>query len=214
MSANDASRPRADAAHAVGIAYDARSADYIALVGEVDQLAQQDREVIGGWADAASGRILDAGCGPGLWTRFLHDAGHDVFGIDASDQFIAHARAQHSQLTFVRGSFADLPVPQASLGGILAWYSLIHTPPEELPAVLAEFARVLAPGGSILIGFFDGAPREPFAHAVTTAYFWTPDALAELLEPAGFTVTASESRERVAGEVSSRPHASVTAVRA
>lgn len=197
----------------VGRAYDARAVEYIELIGEVDQLAEREREEIGGWADATAGRILDAGCGPGLWSRFLHDAGHEVLGIDASERFIAHARAQHPQLEFVHGSFADIPLPDASLGGVLAWYSLIHTPPEELPAILAEFARVLVPGGSILIGFFDGTPREPFAHAITTAYFWTPDALADLLDDAGFTVTATESRPRLPGEASSRPHAAVTAVR-
>ncbi|MFC7789198.1 hypothetical protein ACU045_09475 [Microbacterium sp. MAHUQ-60] len=79
--------------------------------------------------------------------------------------------------------------------------------------MLAEFARVLAPGGSILIGFFEGVPREPFAHAITTAYFWTPDAMTELLVEAGFAPTASASRLRIPGEASSRPHAAVTAVR-
>ncbi|MGB3374418.1 MAG: class I SAM-dependent methyltransferase [Microbacterium sp.] len=197
----------------VGRAYDARAAEYIELIGEVDQLAARDREGISAWADAVHGRILDAGCGPGLWTRFLHDRGHEVLGIDLSERFIAHAQAQHPELEFVHGSFAEIPAPDASLGGVLAWYSLIHTSPEQLPPILAEFARVLVPGGSILIGFFDGTPREPFAHAVAPAYFWTPDALAALLEDAGFTVMSSESRPRVAGEVSSRPHASVTAAR-
>lgn len=72
---------------------------------------------------------------------------------------------------------------------------------------------MLAPGGSLLIGFFDGTPRESFAHAVTTAYFWTPNAVAELLVEAGFAPTASASRLRVPGETSARPHAAVTAVR-
>lgn len=204
--------PRADVTNHVGHAYDARAAEYIELIGEVDQLAARDREGIGGWADATAGRILDAGCGPGLWTAFLHDAGRDVLGIDLSERFIAHARAQHPELEFVRGSFAEIPAPDASLGGVLAWYSLIHTPPEQLPPILAEFSRVLVPGGSILIGFFDGTPREPFAHAVAPAYFWTPDAMAELLGEAGFTVTASESHPRSPGEASSRPHGAVTAV--
>lgn len=198
----------------VGKAYDARAAEYIELIGDVAQLADADREEIGRWAAATTGRILDAGCGPGLWTRFLHAAGHDVLGIDLSEQFLAHARAQHPELEFVHGSFAELPASDASLGGILAWYSLIHTSPEQLPSVLAEFVRVLAPGAGLLIGFFEGEPREPFAHAITTAYFWTPDAMTELLVEAGFAVTASEFRPRIPGEVSSRPHASVTAVRA
>ncbi|MEJ1088434.1 class I SAM-dependent methyltransferase [Microbacterium sp. Mu-80] len=207
----------------IAAAYGARAGEYIALAGDLEQMAEEDRALIAGWRDATTGRLLDAGCGPGHWAQFLHagdspqsgSAGGSraVLGIDLSAEFIANARSRYPHLEFVEGSFTELPVADASHGGILAWYSLIHTPPEELPPVFAEFARVLAPGGSVLIGFFDGTPREQFAHAVTTAYFWTSDALAELLESAGFTVTASERRGRAPGEVSIRPHASLTAAR-
>jgi len=198
----------------IAAAYDARAAEYVALIGDIAQTDARDRALIAAWRDATPGRLLDAGCGPGLWTRFLHDADRAVVGVDLSEEFIAHARTRHPDLEFHHGSFAALPLADASLGGVLAWYSLIHTPPEALPAILTEFARVTAPGGSILIGIFDGPPREPFDHAVTTAYFWTPDALQPLLEQAGFTVTASERRARTPGEPSIRPHASLTATRA
>lgn len=199
---------------AIGAAYDARAAEYVALIGDIAQTDARDRALIAAWRDETQGRLLDAGCGPGLWTRFLHDDDRDVLGIDVSEAFIAHARETHPDLEFPHGSFAALGLPDASLGGVLAWYSLIHTDPEQLPATLAEFARVTAPGGSILIGFFDGNPRETFDHAVTTAYFWTPDALAPLLTDAGFRVVATERRERTADESSTRPHASLTAIRA
>lgn len=197
----------------VGRAYDQRSAQYTAAAGDIAQTDARDRELVAAWRDTTPGMLLDAGCGPGLWTAFLHDGHRDVLGIDISAEFIAHARAQHPGLEFRHGSFAELPLRDSSLGGILAWYSLIHTPPEDLPVVLAEFARVIAPGGSILIGFFDGTAREPFAHAVATAYFWTADALQPLLEHAGFRVTASETRLRAPGELSARPHGALTATR-
>ena len=197
----------------VGAAYDARAAEYVALIGDIAQTDAADCDLIGAWRDATAGRLLDAGCGPGLWTQFLHDGNRDVVGIDLSAQFIVHARAAYPHLEFQHGSFSEIAAPDASVDGILAWYSLIHTPPEDLPAILEEFARVLAPGGSILIGFFDGAAREPFAHAITTAYFWTADGLKPLLEQAGFAITASERRDRAPDEVSSRPHGSVTATR-
>lgn len=197
----------------ISAAYDGRADEYVALAGDLALMSGPDRVLIAAWRDATPGRLLDAGCGPGLWTSFLHDGDRDVLGIDLSKKFIAHACRAHPHLEFRQGSFAALPLPDASLGGILGWYSLIHTPPAQVPAVLAEFARVVASGGSILIGFFDGTPRESFDHAVTTGYFWTADALQPLLEQAGFAVFASERRERTADELSSRPHASVTAVR-
>lgn len=207
----------------VAAAYGARAGEYIALAGDLEQMAEEDRALIAGWRDATTGRLLDAGCGPGQWAQFLHagdspqsgpaGGSRAVLGIDLSAEFIAHARSRYPHVKFIEGSFTELPVADASLGGILAWYSLIHTPPEELPAVFAEFARALAPGGSMLIGFFDGTPRESFAHAVAPAYFWTSDALAELFDRAGFTATASERRSRTTGEVSARPHASLTATR-
>lgn len=72
---------------------------------------------------------------------------------------------------------------------------------------------MLAPGGSILLGFFDGEPREPFAHAVAPAFFWSADSLAGLLVDAGFAVVSSETRGREQGEISARPHGSLVARR-
>ncbi|UJP10541.1 class I SAM-dependent methyltransferase [Microbacterium sp. KUDC0406] len=197
----------------IAAAYDSRAAEYTALIGNLDQMEAPDIELIGCWRDATTGPLLDAGCGPGLWTAFLHDDGHDAQGIDLSAEFIEAARARHPGREFTVGSFRRLPFPDASFGGILAWYSLIHTPPEDLPAILVEFARVLAPGGSILIGFFDGTPREPFAHVVAPAYFWSAEALAVLLDAAGLTVTHTERRDRRPGAASVRPHGALAARR-
>ncbi len=197
----------------VAAAYDSRAAEYIEIAGSIEQMDAADRALIAEWRDAAEGRLLDAGCGPGLWTDFLHDGGRDVLGVDIAEAFLASARSGYPNLTFRSATFRELPVADGSLGGILAWYSLIHMPPAELPAVLSEFARVLAPGGSILIGFFDGPAGEPFPHAITRAYFWSADALEYLLAAAGFTVAATDHRPRTPAEVSKRAHAAITAIR-
>lgn len=194
-------------------AYDARAAEYIGLAGTIAQMDARDAAVIAAWRDSTSGLLLDAGCGPGHWTELLSRGGREVRGIDLSGQFIATAKNRHPGIAFEVGSFRELPFEAGAVGGILAWYSLIHTPPADLPAIFEEFARVLAPGGSILIGFFDGEPREQFAHAVAPACFWSADALAELLSEAGFTVVSTETRGREQGEVSTRPHGSLVAVR-
>lgn len=197
----------------IAAAYETRAAEYVEVAGSVEQMDAADRALIAHWRDATTGPLLDAGCGPGLWTAFLHDGHRDVRGIDLSEHFVTTARERHPHLRFDQGSFRDLPYEDASLGGILAWYSLIHTPPTDIAEVLAEFARALVPGGSILIGFFDGPPREPFSHAVAPAYYWSADALDPLLTAAGLTVTSAQHRSRTAGEVSRRPHAAATAIR-
>jgi ubiquinone/menaquinone biosynthesis C-methylase UbiE len=196
---------------AIAAAYDARAAEYIELAGSIAQMDPADRNLIGAWRDESAGRMLDAGCGPGLWTEFLHDGHRDVVGVDISSHFLAEARRRSPQLVFEQASLRDLPFEDASFGSVLAWYSLIHTPPAELPLILAELARVLAPSGSLLIGYFDGPAHEQFSHAVTPAYFWSADALSDFLADAGFSVTATERRTRESGEVSIRPHGALTA---
>ncbi|MFK4761766.1 TetR/AcrR family transcriptional regulator C-terminal ligand-binding domain-containing protein [Microbacterium sp. ZW T5_45] len=198
---------------AVADAYDRRADEYTAAAGRLDQMDPRDIAVIARWRDETAGPLVDAGCGPGHWTAFLDDGDRTVAGVDLSEGMIARARAAHPGVAFELGSFRELPRRSASVGGILAWYSLIHIPPAEVPMVLAEFARVLTPGGGLLLGFFDGEPRGGFTHAIAPAWFWSIGTLTALLEDAGFSVVGSERRSREPGEVSIRPHASIAAVR-
>jgi len=202
-----------DSDAAIAAAYDARAVEYIEIAGSIDQMEAADRGLIDQWREATPGRLLDAGCGPGQWSEFLHNSNRDVIGLDLSDEFLAAARSRYPHLRFDHGSLRDLPYEDASFGGILAWYSLIHTPPEEIPAILHEFGRVLIPGGSLLIGFFDGQPRESFSHAIAPAHFWSADSLEELLANAGFTLTATDHRPRTPDEVSQRAHGAVTSIK-
>lgn len=179
----------------IGAAYDARAAEYIDLFGTTDKLAERDHKTITTWRDSTTGPLLDAGCGPGLWSQELTSGVRDVVGLDASAEFVAAARARYPEVSFERADLAAIPLEDRSIGGILAWYSIIHTPPADLPAILDEFARVLTPGGSVLIGFFDGEPGEAFDHAVHTAYYWSADALGDLLSPHGFIVERASARQ-------------------
>ncbi|QMW65523.1 class I SAM-dependent methyltransferase [Mumia sp. ZJ1417] len=180
----------------IGGAYDARADEYVALFGSVDQAAQQDRDTIERWQAGVDGRILDAGCGPGHWTEMLSRGGsRDVVGVDASARFLDAARGRSAFLDLSRADLAALPLATGSVGGILSWYSIIHTPPADVPAIVREFARVLAPGGSLLLGFFEGEARAAFDHAVTTAYYWSADALGGLLAPHGFVIERASARQ-------------------
>lgn len=179
----------------VRAAYGVRAAEYIEKFGSIDQMHEADRRLIARWAAGLStGPVLDAGCGPGHWTAYLDGLGHRVVGLDLTAEFIDHARARFPNLTFRIGSLGSTDLADQSVGGVLAWYSLIHTPPDGLPALLREFRRILRPGGGLLLGFFDGIAGESFPHAVTTAYFWSVDALSTALERAGFSVDGSKHR--------------------
>ncbi|MFF2197738.1 class I SAM-dependent methyltransferase [Streptomyces sp. NPDC058157] len=137
-------------------------------------------------------RAADVGCGPGHLTAMLHDLGVDAFGLDLSPGMVAHARRTRPRLRFEEARMEALPVEDGALGGVLAHYSMIHTPPEELPALLAEQARVLVPGGLLLVSFFgtDGPGPVRFDHKVAPAYSWPADRLADLLAAAGLPVFA------------------------
>mgnify|MGYP002722774395 FL=1 len=74
-------------------------------------------------------------------------------------------------------------------------YSIIHTPPAEIPRLFEHAHRALRPGGSMLLGFFAGDEVKPFDHAITTAWYWPVDALSGLLTTAGFTVVDSGTRQ-------------------
>lgn len=96
-----------------------------------------------------------------------------------------------------------------SLGGVLAWYSLIHHEPTSIQVPLRELARVLRPNGSLLLGFFTGPSVPPFDHAITTAYYWTISPLEVELESAGLEISEAHTRTGVGY----RPHGAVVATR-
>ncbi|MEV8181721.1 class I SAM-dependent methyltransferase [Specibacter sp. NPDC078692] len=189
-------------------AYAARASEYTAILGAIDGMHELDRNRIEHWARQISGRIIDAGCGPGHWTNFLHKRGVDISGIDLVPEFIERARLRFPDVSFQVSSRRALEDADGSLHGVLAWYSLIHLPPAELPPVLSELARVLSPQGHLLVGFFDGVSAEPLNHAVTPAYCWSLDQMSSLLHDAGFEVINSEARQDPGG----RPHAAISAI--
>ncbi len=189
-------------------AYSERAGEYTSALGAIDQMHALDRHRIGRWAKLISGRVLDAGCGPGHWADFLHRRGVDVSGIDLVAEFIDGARRRFPEVTFQVSSLRRIDVADGSLDGVLAWYSLIHVPPAELPVILSELSRALAPQGQLLIGFFEGDHAESFDHGITTAYYWSIEQITSLLLAAGFDVIDIETRQ----DSGSRPHAAISAI--
>ncbi|MVU79977.1 methyltransferase domain-containing protein [Nocardia sp. ET3-3] len=177
-----------------------------------------DRMMLDAFAEAVrengTGPVLEVGCGQGRVAAYLTAAGLRVSGIDLSPEMIRLARATYPEISFEIGSMEQLPLEDAALTGLVSWYSLIHTPPQRVPAVLTEFARVLRPGGHVIFGF--QAADEPtgvteYAHKVAPSFRWAPDTFAEVLAANGFRATAKLSREARPDERT--PQATVLAVR-
>jgi ubiquinone/menaquinone biosynthesis C-methylase UbiE len=115
---------------------------------------------------------------------------------------IAVAQQSHPGLRFDVGSMLALDLPDSTLGGLLAWYSIIHIPRERLPEVFAEFSRVLAPGGLVLTAFQVGDEplhlTEALGHPVSLDFHGLqPDYVARLLSQAGLVTRARVLREPV-----------------
>jgi SAM-dependent methyltransferase len=154
--------------------------------------------------------VLDAGCGPGHVTAFLGSLGLGARGLDLSAGMVAEARRLHPSLGFDVGSMLDLPVTNGALAGVVAFYSVIHLHDDELRRALAEFRRVLRPGGLVLVAVHVGDDVRHADEMLGTAvdldfHFHRTEALSAALEAAGLRVDAVlERRAYVPHEVDTR----------
>lgn len=175
--------------------YDATADAYAEWIR--DELAAKpfDRSVLAVFAELVRGPVADVGCGTGRITAHLTGLGIDVSGVDLSPGMLAAARRAHPDLTFTEATMTALPIADGTLGGVVAWYSTIHVPDEDLPTALAEFLRVLRPGGLLQLAFQAGTGTEHRTRAgdhdvALTFHHRQPDAMADLLHANGFTVRA------------------------
>jgi SAM-dependent methyltransferase len=180
------------------VSYDTVAAGYADFVRDSLDGQPYLRAVLTLFADLvpAAGPVADVGCGPGHVTAHLRKLGVDAFGIDLSPGMVDVARRDHPGLRFEVGSMTDLPLADASVAGVLAFWSLIHVPDDVVPVVLGQFRRVLRPGGPVLIGFhvgdrsrlktegYGGHPMKVHVHRRQ------PGRVAGWLRDAGFTVDA------------------------
>ncbi|WP_030062170.1 MULTISPECIES: class I SAM-dependent DNA methyltransferase [Streptomyces] len=185
--------------------YDAIATEYTERYRDAMDTMPTDRAMLALFADLVraerpDARTAELGCGPGRVTGHLHRLGLDVRGIDLSPRMVELAREACPEVPFSVGSLFDLPFGDGELTGAVAWYSIIHTPAERLPEVFAEFARVLAPGGYLLLAFQVGDEPlhldRPFGRPVSLDFRrLRPERVEELAREAGLSVTSRTVRE-------------------
>jgi ubiquinone/menaquinone biosynthesis C-methylase UbiE len=128
--------------------YEQVSAGYDADAG--GGLFAADEPVVAEYlASREPGVALDAACGTGRFAGFLARRGHRVIGVDSSPDMLAHARQRVPGAEFHVAELDRLPLPDDSVDVIICALALDHV--ACLDPVLAEFARLLRPGGDLVI---------------------------------------------------------------
>ena len=140
-----------------------------------------------------SARVLDAGCGQGTPVLRRSSASSTATGLDFSRAQLELAAENAPRASLVQGDMTRLPVCDGAFDAITAYHSLIHVPSDEHRAVLDEFARVLRPGGRVLLsegpGEWSGTNPDWLESGVEMQWHIAgADATREHLRNAGFAV--------------------------
>jgi ubiquinone/menaquinone biosynthesis C-methylase UbiE len=199
-------RPGPDRRHTLQRSYDTVAGEYAANL--YDELGGKplDRELLDRFAAEVRGRgtACDLGCGPAQIARYLKDRGADVVGLDLSHEMLREAARRNPDVAFVQGDMLRLPVRDASLAGIAAFYAIVHVAGDALAAALAEIRRVLAPGAPLLVAFHVGDEvvhrDEMWDRPVDLDFvFHQPDAVASALAACGLACEETILRDPYEG---------------
>ncbi len=156
------------------------------------------------------GRILEAGCGLGQWVQVLREEGFAVEGVDWSVTTIETVRKAVPDLPVWYGDVRRLPVPDGYYQAVVALGVVEHFP-DGPAAVLREFARILAAGGSLMVSVPYVSPLrrlkatagwyrvKPSTAHVFYQYAFRPEEMDRLLGEAGLAVEAHIPYDTVLG---------------
>lgn len=165
-----------------------------------------DRHLLNRFAEAerARGLVADLGCGPGHISRYLQEQGVAVCGVDLSSGMIRVAKSLNPGIDFRVGDMHSLDLPDASLVGVVAFYSIVHFETDELGPIFEEIRRVLVPGGMFLLSFHVGAEvthvDELFGAPVSLDFhFHLPARIIESLNTSRMAVIEHIEREPYSG---------------
>lgn len=156
-----------------------RTADLLRIRAETHRLYTEDPVDLDAECAAMLGlrsgeSLLDVGCGPGVFLRYLRARGQAgrLAGLDQSAGMIAAAEAASAaessageapDIEWYVGEADALPFPDGTFTAVSARHMLYHVP--DIPAALREFARVTVPGGTILAAT-NGAGNLPYIAAL------------------------------------------------
>ena len=161
------------------------------LLAELDWLAAQF---------PSGARVADLGCGPGHHTRLLRERGLRATGFDLSYEMLTSVGTPG----VVQADMLALPIADGSVDGVWSAAALLHIPRPVVPVALGEFARVLRPGGRLMLTVAEGdgegwetVPYDVPDREETQRWYVLHqlDTLSSLLDAAGFDVESHWRRE-------------------
>lgn len=189
-------------------AYD-RTADlYVGRIGvelSADIEAPPDLDLIDAFAQRfdAGARLVDLGCGPGRAAMRLRTHHLDVVGVDLSFGMLVEGRRHHPELATAQGDLASLPLRTGAFAGAVLWYSIVHSPPDDLPGFFAEVRRVVRADAPVLVAFQAGRGealhRDDVAGRPVSLLRMRhdPDSVSRALEASGLHVESRVIRDAV-----------------
>ncbi|HSE41900.1 MAG TPA: class I SAM-dependent methyltransferase [Acidobacteriota bacterium] len=111
-----------------------------------------------------SGLVVDLGCGSGIWARYLHDHGYEVFGVDQSAAMIQLARRTAPAAKFKNGSLFNTTLPSSvavtSLGECISYLFDRNFKKDSLLKLFRNVYRALQPGGIFIFDVMESLPYE------------------------------------------------------
>jgi ubiquinone/menaquinone biosynthesis C-methylase UbiE len=179
-------------------AHDVLAEFYAQRLADHMERSAADRGVLGVFCDlvreAGLGTaVADVGCGTGRLEPFLAARGLEPRGVDLSPDMIRVARRDNPGFDYQVADLRELPFGDASLAGVVCWYSLMYLAPADRPAAFAGLARVVRPGGYLVTAFKagDGSLRrggQGTGLGIAFDIYWlSPAEMERLVTDAGFT---------------------------
>ena len=143
------------------------------------------------------GLVLDAGCGPGHPILTTLSERHHTIGLDFSRSQLDIAATNARTAHLIQGDMVEVPVRSNAVDGITAFHSLIHIPYDEHQSVIDEFARILTPGGHLLLcegpGDWSGTNEDWLESGVEMTWdIAGPDATRQQLRTSGFSISKEQ----------------------
>lgn len=186
--------------------YDTVAEGYSEAFSGEHERKPKDREILRRFSIEVGdkGPVWDFGCGPGQTTKYLKGLGVEISGLDLSEKMLEQARALHPEIHFRKGNILELEFEDDSIGGVVAFYAIVHFTEAQVGTAFSEVFRVLQPGGLFLLTYHIGEDticiEEFLGKEVDIDFmFFTTDFISGCLEGVGFEKIETIEREPYPG---------------